>query len=88
MSRLQFPLHSSAVSAYANKRRGLCCLSVEDAGKWVKLIRQYNDITGLDAPLLNTPVEKVVIHEASTGPDGIREQEAEICCRFVGKIDL
>ena len=62
--------------------------SVEDAGKWVKLIQQYNDIIGLDAPLLNTLIGKVVIHEAAMGPDGIREQEAEIYCRFVGKIDL
>ena len=62
--------------------------SAEDAGKWVKLIRQYNDITELDAPLLNTLIDKIVIHEATKGPDGVREQEVEIYYRFVGKIDL
>ena len=62
--------------------------SAEDAEKWVKLIRQYNDITELDAPLLNTLIEKIEIHEATKGPDGIREQEVEIYYRFVGKIDL
>ena len=62
--------------------------SAEDAGKWVKLIRQYSEITELDAPLLNTLIEKIVIHEATKGPDGVREQEVEIFYRFVGKIDL
>ena len=62
--------------------------SAEDAEKWVKLIRQYNDITELDAPLLNTLIEKIEIHEATKGPDGIREQEVEIYYRFVGRIDL
>ena len=62
--------------------------SAEDAGKWVKLIRQYNDITELDAPLLNTLIEKIEIHEAVKGSDGVREQEVEIYYRFVGKIDL
>ena len=62
--------------------------SVKDAGKWVKLIQQYSEITELDAPLLNTLIEKIVIHEATKGPDGIREQEVEIYYRFVGKIDL
>lgn len=62
--------------------------SAEDAGKWVKLIRQYNDITELDAPLLNTLIEKIEIHKATKSPDGVREQEVEIYYRFVGKIDL
>ncbi len=55
--------------------------SVEDAEKWVKLIRQYSDIVELDAPLLNTLIEKIVIHEATKSPDGIREQEVEIFYR-------
>ena len=62
--------------------------SVEDAEKWVKLIRQYSDIVELDAPLLNTLIEKIVIHEATKSPDGIREQEVEIFYRFAGKIDI
>ena len=62
--------------------------SAEDTGKWVKLIRQYSEITDLDAPLLNTLIEKILIHEKKKGPDGIQEQEVEIFYRFVGKIDL
>ena len=61
--------------------------SAEDARKWVALIRQYSEITELDAPLLNTLIEKIVIHEGQKGEDGIREQEDQIFNRFVGKID-
>ena len=41
----------------------------------------------LTAELLNTLIEKIVIHEAVKTEDGIREQEVEIFYRFVGKID-
>lgn len=62
--------------------------SAEDAEKWVKLIRQYSEITELDAPLLNTLIEKILVHEGKRGLDGIREQEVEIFYRFAGKIDI
>ena len=62
--------------------------SAADAEKWVKLIRQYSEITELDAPLLNTLIEKILVHEGKRGPDGIREQEVEIFYRFAGKIDI
>ena len=61
--------------------------SAEDAGKWVQLIRQYTEITELDASLLNTLIEKILVHEGKKGADGVREQEVEIFYRFVGKID-
>ena len=61
--------------------------STENTEKWVKLIQQYSEITELDAPLLNTLIEKIMVHEAKKGPDGVREQEVEIFYRFVGKID-
>lgn len=70
-------------SAMGNDRQ-----STEGTEKWVKLIRQYSEITELDAPLLNTLIEKILVHEGKKGPDGIREQEVEIFYRFVGKIDL
>ena len=62
--------------------------STADAEKWVKLIRQYTDPTELTAELLNTLIEKILVHEAVKQPDGTREQEVEIFYRFVGKIDL
>lgn len=61
--------------------------STADAEKWVKLIRRYTDPTELTAELLNTLIEKILIHEAVKQPDGTREQEVEIFYRFVGKID-
>lgn len=54
---------------------------------WVKLIRQYASPTELDANLLNTLVDKIIIHEAIKNKDGSREQEVEIFYKFVGKID-
>lgn len=61
--------------------------TVTDAGKWVALIRQYANPTELTAALLNTLIEKIVVHEAVKDADGSREQEVEIFYRFVGKID-
>ena len=58
-----------------------------DAEKWVKLIRQYTRPTELTAALLNTLIEKILVHEAVKQPDGTREQEVEIFYRFVGKIE-
>ena len=58
-----------------------------DAEKWIALIKQYANPTELTAELLNTLIEKIVIHEAVKTEDGIREQEVEIFYRFVGKID-
>ena len=67
-------------------------LSVEqqtalDAEKWVALIKQYANPTELTAELLNTLIEKIVIHEATKSEDGMRDQEIEIYYRFIGKID-
>ena len=58
-----------------------------DAEKWVALIKQYTNPTELTAELLNTLIEKILVHEAVKGEDGSREQEVEIFYRFIGKID-
>ena len=58
-----------------------------DAGKWVELMKQYVNPTELTAELLNTLIEKTLVHEAIRGEDGSREQEVEIFYRFIGKID-
>ena len=58
-----------------------------DAEKWVSLINQYSEPTELTAEMLNTLIEKIVVHEAFKDPDGTRTQEIEIFYRFVGKID-
>lgn len=59
----------------------------DDAVKWVDLIRRYVNPTELNAELLYTLIEKIVIHESVKGADGTKEQEVEIYYRFVGKID-
>lgn len=61
--------------------------TASNAEKWIELIKQYSSPTELTAELLNTVIEKIVVHEAVKSSDGIREQEIEIFYRFVGKID-
>ena len=56
-------------------------------GKWVDLIRQFSSPTELTAEMLNTLIEKILVHEAVRDADGNRTQEIEIVYRFVGKID-
>ena len=58
-----------------------------DAEKWIALIKQYANPTELTAEMLNTLIEKIVVHEAAKDSDGTRTQEIEIFYRFVGKID-
>ena len=58
-----------------------------DAEKWIGLMKQYVNPTELTAELLNTLIEKILIHEAVKSEDGSREQEVEIFYRFIGKID-
>ena len=55
--------------------------------KWVELIKQFSNPAELTAEMLNTLIEKVVVHEATKDADGKRTQEIEIFYRFVGKID-
>ncbi len=43
--------------------------------------------TELTAPLLNTLIEKILVHEPSAPEDGSRKQEVETHYRFIGKID-
>ena len=61
--------------------------TVVDAEKWIALIKQYAYPKELTAELLNTLIEKIVIHEAVKGEGGMRDQEIEIFYRFVGKIE-
>ena len=58
-----------------------------DAEKWIALVKQYSEPETLDAGILNTLIEKIVIHEAETDEYGLRTQDVDIYYRFVGKID-
>lgn len=61
--------------------------TVEDAQKWVELIKQIGVPKELTAELLNTLIEKIIVHEATEDDFGFRQQEIDIIFRFVGKID-
>ena len=60
---------------------------VSDTEKWVKLIKQYAVPAELNAELLNTLIQKILIHKPVKLGHKLREQEIEIFYRFVGKID-
>ena len=61
--------------------------TVDDAKKWIAVVKQYSEPTELTAELLNNMIEEIVIHEAIKHDGGFREQKIEIYYRFVGKID-
>ena len=58
-----------------------------DAEKWIALMKECVNPTELTAELLNTLIEKILVHEAVKNEDGSREQEVEIFYRFIGKIE-
>lgn len=61
--------------------------TAENAEKWIELFKKVGYPEDLTAELLNTLIEKILIHEATEGEFGGRDQEIEIIYRFVGKID-
>ena len=61
--------------------------SAADAENWIALMKECVNPTELTAELVNTLIEKIIVHEAVKSEDGSREQEVEIFYRFIGKID-
>lgn len=61
--------------------------SESDAGKWVELIKKYAHPTELTAELLNTLIEKIIIHELKKDESGEGIQKIEIYYRFIGIIE-
>lgn len=59
----------------------------DGAGKWIELVKRYSSPAELTAEMLNTLIEKIVVHEAVKDNDGNKVQEIEIYYRFVGNID-
>ena len=55
--------------------------------QWISLIHQYANPEELTVEMLNALIEKIVVHEKTTGEDGEKEQTVDIYYRFVGKID-
>ena len=52
--------------------------NAEDAEKWIRLVQQYEYPTELAAELLNTLIEKILIHEPVKIAPGLKDQEIEI----------
>ena len=61
--------------------------SVIDAEKWIASIKKCARPTELTADLLNSLIEKIVIHEGKDSQNGMKAQPIEIFYRFIGKID-
>lgn len=57
------------------------------AEKWLSLIKENSIPHELTAPLLNTMIEKILIHAPVINEDGERTQEIEIYYRFIGKVE-
>ena len=55
--------------------------------KWIELIKENAVPKELTATLLNTMIEKILIHAPEIDENGERTQEIEIYYRFIGKID-
>ena len=52
--------------------------NAEDAGKWINLVKQYEYPTEPTAELLNTLIEKILIHEPVKSSPGLKDQEIGI----------
>ena len=49
--------------------------TVDDAKKWIVVVKQYSEPTELTAELLNNMIEKIMIHEAIKYENSFREQK-------------
>lgn len=51
---------------------------------FTKLIRRYTDVQELDAKILNELIDRIVVHEKVTNPDGQKSQRVDIHYKFIG----
>ena len=59
----------------------------QDQQRFLRAVRKFLEMDTLTAPLLSELVEKIIIHETE-GTGRNRTQRIEICCRFVGYLDI
>ena len=57
-----------------------------DAKDFADLVAQYTNITELDAELLHTLIDKIVVHEKELDNDGVVVMKVDIYYRFIGKV--
>ena len=61
--------------------------TVDNAKKWIALIKQFSIPTELTAEFLNSLIEKIVVHEATKNDMCLNQRKIDIYFRFIGKID-
>lgn len=59
-----------------------------NAENFTALIRQYTEITELNAKILNELIDRIVVHEKTTNEDGSKSQRVDIYYKFIGYISL
>lgn len=57
-----------------------------DAKKWIALMKECINPTELTAELLNTLIEKILVHEAVKSEDGSRKQEVKFSIALSAKL--
>jgi len=57
------------------------------AERWLGLIRKYEAIDELTAPLFNELIDRIEVHQPHKNESGQKITDIEIFYRFVGKID-
>lgn len=61
--------------------------TVVNIDKFIELVKRHTAFTEFSAGLLNSFVEKVIVHEA-VKVDGVRTQDIEIFFNFIGRFDV
>ena len=59
----------------------------ESVDRFMKLVDKYSDITELDAEIIRTFVEKIIVYEAEKN-DGVKTQKVKIVYNCVGTVSV
>jgi hypothetical protein len=77
------------------QRRIVLAEAIEQAEKaysnvenFVELIRRFTDIQELDTHILNSLIDRIVVHEKETLADGAKSQRVDIHYKFIGYMPL
>ena len=57
------------------------------ADRFINVIRKYTYLNDLTAEVLNSLIDRIVVHHKEVGSDGKEYQQIEIYYRFIGRLD-
>ncbi len=57
------------------------------ADKFINVIRKYTYLDELTAEVLNSLIDRILVHHKEVGSDGKEYQQIEIYYRFVGRLN-